>query len=30
MKTKELVYSLLILRETWSTFDKNPLIRLDM
>jgi hypothetical protein len=30
LETKELVSSLLILRETWPTFNKNPMRRLEM
>jgi hypothetical protein len=30
LKTKELVFGLLILRETWLTFDKNPPKRLEV
>jgi len=30
LDTKELVYGLLILRETWPTFEKNPLRRLEV
>jgi hypothetical protein len=30
LETKELISSILILREMWSTFDKNQLIRLEV
>jgi hypothetical protein len=30
LETNELVSRLLILRETWLTFDKNPLRRLEV
>jgi hypothetical protein len=30
LETKELISSILILREMWPTFDKNPLIRLEV
>jgi hypothetical protein len=30
LETKKLISSILILREMWSTFDKNQLIRLEV
>jgi hypothetical protein len=30
LETKKLISSILILREMWPTFDKNPLIRLEV